>query len=587
MRDIVLVHGFGSQHKSTWGPFCRVLRKIPSSKSWALIPFEYPTKKVRLPFTDIAPDINRLAQGLRTLIRNRCNRSTQLLLCGHSMGGLVIRKYLVEALKLSDQLPPRLACICYATPHNGAQVARLSAMLSKNNSPADQMQPGSEFLTQLNTDWSNLAVEKRVLTRFVLAGQDSIVPPTSSQGDWGTRNLEVIPGRDHTSIVKPENGISDLSICIAVNLLAELSDHENATVARGWSLMVRFEQRFAELDGEVADVLPKGILSPRARTFVPFESKHLFHSLASLGMPVAMAFEVIEAMAAELLDHAMELDEVSTRDLRRLVSDAIHGLASRGAEDAAVDQWVAGYVGRYGHADDRVTVVREGELFPLDYNYLRHSIVPDVVQRVTGTALSDISRTTISGSAIYRMAGAILETGNSLGIYNFAYDSLLALATDIAVKPPHPWFVERAGHSETVKYDLERASRWLTELPSRAEAGTQSGVAHAVGECMHHSASAFLGHYGAFLGIGYLAPVRQLIHHLTVDQPAAEWAYCVVGNIKTELETVGETSAHALTEINWMSKRVRNITPEWYDEWLQKSAWLEGLARQITSHDPL
>ena len=464
MRSIVFVHGFGGEFAKTWTPFQKELQSRPEAQNWAFHKYEYPTRRVRLPLTDIAPYINRLAQGLRTEIRNRCNMSTHLLLCGYSMGGLVIRKYLIEALKLGDELPPRMACLCYATPHNGSGLAQVARFLSKDNPPAEQMRPGSEFLKQLNSDWSNLEVEKRVKTRFVVAALDTTVDSESAQGEWGTKNVEVLIDRDHSTAVKPIDGKEDLSVFIAANLMRELCDADSATMPSGNWLIARFEGRFSEIDKEINRVIPKGILSPRAHKYVRFESKHLLQSLLALGMPVRIAFEVVEVISDELVGAAEKLSEVSTRELRSFVSDAIHGLAPRGADDTAVDQWISGYTARYGHSDGRLVVEKNGVSYPLDYTSLKNVIVPDVIFRITGKKLDQIDTEIISGSAIGRMARYVLKGVNNFGVYELNYNSLLLMATDIAVKRPHPWFVQRSGHSDTVTYDLERSHRWASEL---------------------------------------------------------------------------------------------------------------------------
>ena len=582
MRNIILVHGFGSDSRRTWSRFQKALTKRDEAQGWTIAPFDYPTKHVRLPLTDIAPDINRLAQALRTHINNQCNKALQIVLCGHSLGGLIIRKYLVEAMKLDDALPPRLGCICFSTPNNGADLAALSALLSKDNRPADQMRRGSEFLKQLNSDWSNLRVVERIQVRFVVAAQDKVVDSESAQGDWGTKNLEVLVDRDHDTVVVPTNGKDDLCISIVANMMSALSEGDASSAVSTELAVARFEGRLTEIDKAIAGVLPKGIRSPVSKQQVPFESKQLLQSLVSVGMPVTVAFEVVNGIQSDLEKAAKASESVSTRQLRGLVADAIHSLAPSGTGDGRVDQWMLSYARRYGHSEDGLTVVRSGDEHALDYAYLKEYVIPEVIHEVTKKEQSEIDKELITGSAVTKMASTLLHTANNLGIYKLRHDSLLGIALDTAVKPPHPWFVRCSGLSDSVKYDLDRASKWMDELHVKGRSGVSSSTKHAIGESLHHSASAILGFYGAFLGVGYLAPLSQLIYRLSCKEIQPEWTFCHIQDLVQDLSQHGVTRHQLKTDLCWMSKRARSITANRLQDWLRRLDAFNKLVCDLT-----
>ncbi|MBW3507683.1 hypothetical protein KO539_02020 [Janthinobacterium sp. NKUCC06_STL] len=130
-----------------------------------------------------------------------------IVFVGHSMGGLVIMRYLANNLDKAPALAEKVPLIVlFSAPMEGAQVAQLAALVASN--PAlSNLRPvdSNDMLKQLSDDWASLAAKPRVSCAYETAdvGGVRIV-------QWGSAT-RVCDGRpvaidnaDHISLVKPD-----------------------------------------------------------------------------------------------------------------------------------------------------------------------------------------------------------------------------------------------------------------------------------------------------------------------------------------------------------------------------------------------
>ncbi|RFZ63446.1 Alpha/beta hydrolase family protein [Mycobacterium marinum] len=87
----VFVHGiFSSQ--DVWQPLLTQLRQLPDvGERYAFPKFEYSSKKVVVNRMRRRPDLDTLADWLRTFLEHQCREHDELVLVGHSQGGLVVQ----------------------------------------------------------------------------------------------------------------------------------------------------------------------------------------------------------------------------------------------------------------------------------------------------------------------------------------------------------------------------------------------------------------------------------------------------------------------------------------------------------------
>jgi tetratricopeptide (TPR) repeat protein len=144
------------------------------------------------------------AKSLATQIYVNAKNYEQIVLIGHSMGGLVSKAYICEKLK-QNQDHKISHFISLAVPHGGSELATFAKKYLKNHPQLKELKPLDEFLNELTTTWINTDYTiKLPETQYFLGLFDKIVPKTSSLAYDTRKNLEVhTVEQDHSSILKP------------------------------------------------------------------------------------------------------------------------------------------------------------------------------------------------------------------------------------------------------------------------------------------------------------------------------------------------------------------------------------------------
>jgi len=189
---IVLVHGWNGSEFS-W-PEARVLAGLEQKLDRDIYYFSYRTGLITSRF----PPIEILEEELERFLHN----FRRVDIVAHSMGGLLIRQYLQHH---PDHHIRRLVFL--ATPHFGTDAARTLANLTNvsplGNLQAEEMQPGSGFLWQLNaakgTELKGIEVLNVYVGRKDIVNSDFIVRPFSAYLPWG-RNITY--GVGHHSLAR-------------------------------------------------------------------------------------------------------------------------------------------------------------------------------------------------------------------------------------------------------------------------------------------------------------------------------------------------------------------------------------------------
>ena len=130
---VLLVHGYLA-NKSNWYLVERDLRQAGFGSIHAMN------------YSSRGADIEVLAEACVTRAREVMDAagSERIHLVGHSLGGLVIRQAVQQA-----GLHEAASVVTVATPHGGADLARLSRLTAPMNTIARQLRPGSDFLRSL------------------------------------------------------------------------------------------------------------------------------------------------------------------------------------------------------------------------------------------------------------------------------------------------------------------------------------------------------------------------------------------------------------------------------------------------------
>ena len=201
MKKLILfIHGFMGG-AGTWGDFETLLtsdKKI--SEKYTIGFLEYPTGVLK------DPKIQRLSESLGTILNHEYADYDDIVLICHSMGGLVVKKYLVEEIKARAKSPLRIKKVLfYDTPHNGADIANYGKILPHNQ--LKQMATDSDFIEDLNTDAHELNISQYICMKYILAEESykgiKVVTTQNLQGIWANQDTEILIDRDHLSCCKP------------------------------------------------------------------------------------------------------------------------------------------------------------------------------------------------------------------------------------------------------------------------------------------------------------------------------------------------------------------------------------------------
>jgi len=130
------------------------------------------------------------------------NKYKGIVFIGHSMGGLVIRQFLIAHHSLASKV--RLIYL-YATPTNGSEVAAVASKLSKNKQ-LDGMLPieGDTYIDSVSINWTNTPELQSIPTYCSYEGYDTYgirIVSQSSASALCTKSIQQLA--DHIDIVKP------------------------------------------------------------------------------------------------------------------------------------------------------------------------------------------------------------------------------------------------------------------------------------------------------------------------------------------------------------------------------------------------
>ncbi len=189
-------------------------------REYGLFVWKYPTHKGfsiikdKPLVSDASPRIKLLGEAWGAVYRAQFREYQEVILICHSMGGLVVKSWVIGVLLDGDsaKLDTLRHITFYASPHNGALAATLTAW----NEQLRDMKLDSAFIGEVGKGWHDRVVawkEKepglsdylynRYIPHLVIAGlQDMVVPYNLAT----IRGMEtVVVQGDHSQVIQPEN----------------------------------------------------------------------------------------------------------------------------------------------------------------------------------------------------------------------------------------------------------------------------------------------------------------------------------------------------------------------------------------------
>jgi hypothetical protein len=209
---IVFVHGFNSNKDAAWGQFPTLLMDDPDFDNFNIHRFGYPTKLCRQ-VSNIQDQGELLASFLKEILTSEHPRYRQVVLVGHSMGGLVILHALLKLERdhfevLHDK---ELTVLTFGTPYLGVENTSALSLFCDNKQVKD-LSVLNDTLGELSREWtqrfnqetSSSGRETPQVPLYAFRGiEDRFISKTSACG-YPQAPCESVDG-DHDSIVKTQD----------------------------------------------------------------------------------------------------------------------------------------------------------------------------------------------------------------------------------------------------------------------------------------------------------------------------------------------------------------------------------------------
>lgn len=214
---VVFVHGLGGSRygeKSTWGNLPRFMFEDLPELDVGM--YQYRTLTGRFSFTK-SVSLEEESRVFADLVRDQLESYNNIVLIGHSMGGLLCKAVIHELVGRGDRntLARIGGLLLMATPQLGS--LRVPGFLSRFSFDARVLEPHSELVTKINQTFEdhialdediNTLRKATIPTWSVEGVHDRWVDPLSAGIGLASSRRKVVRG-SHTSIVKPPDKNAD------------------------------------------------------------------------------------------------------------------------------------------------------------------------------------------------------------------------------------------------------------------------------------------------------------------------------------------------------------------------------------------
>lgn len=188
---LVLVHGFASGPK-VWEPLIKLVEADPDLTFVGPMTFGYATGFVRLRPDRRIPSLDTVADSFTAYFDTEATAPEDLVIVGHSQGGLIIQRWLARMLAegRGSDLARVKRVVLLACPNNGSQLgAGLRQRWLRRNEQEEQLRPLNEQITDTQrivlrdiVNATQVTARTCPIPFSVYAGEsDNVVVPASAQ----------------------------------------------------------------------------------------------------------------------------------------------------------------------------------------------------------------------------------------------------------------------------------------------------------------------------------------------------------------------------------------------------------------------
>lgn len=289
----LFIHGFWSK-KDCWDELIRLLKSDDHLRD-IFEPEAYPSYKTGLfnlhPLTKL-PSISEIAKELATTLVTTYKDYDRVTLIGHSQGGLIIQKYLLDILNEHNvrELCKIQQVILIATPNLGAVYLNfLRRVFFRNNPQEYSLRVLNEEMSEVLRGITSkiLAATRRTSNQWpvriqcICGSNDRIVPSASAKAVF--ENVYTV-NANHKSIIRPKNSEDPLYKSFKEALL-EPEGHKNFWEIKLYETTIRVQPKSITPDSpdsaldNIADVTKSVVFSNKNRCDRSFVLDYLNHNV--------------------------------------------------------------------------------------------------------------------------------------------------------------------------------------------------------------------------------------------------------------------------------------------------------------------
>lgn len=203
VKKVIFVHGLGGDLNKTWGNFTSLIDNDPELGCTSLA---YGYDAFYWPFIGASASLHNIAEGLESEIRLNCETGEELILVGHSLGGLVIRKFLTNQIINKNKHNFNIKKVCFfAVPHEGSNLSEIRKLVGWRNQQLKVLSRDSKYIEEFNDVWEALDATKKFEFLSVIGSKDSIVTSNSSKSLFRGCDIITLNEKGHVNIVKPKD----------------------------------------------------------------------------------------------------------------------------------------------------------------------------------------------------------------------------------------------------------------------------------------------------------------------------------------------------------------------------------------------
>lgn len=212
-QKIYFIHGF-SGNQDTWNKLIKLIKEDIDCKDFFEVDYyNYPTftfSPLKL-FKILVPrkydNLYDNAKSLNTKIKN--DNSDNFIIIGHSLGGLIIREFLVN-FYLNDYKKKLKKVLLYAPAHNGSLLATYLSKIYRRNIHLKTLVNKNDILVELNERWKKSKIEDKLYIKAIIGLRDKTVKKDSAIYGFKERNIDTFCDKNHLNIKNPGNKESQI-----------------------------------------------------------------------------------------------------------------------------------------------------------------------------------------------------------------------------------------------------------------------------------------------------------------------------------------------------------------------------------------